>query len=194
MGSFSFLLRICDDTQEWGRKYISELYTKSTQDYQLSDIALTFTEGKANNCTIKERIEIGGKDERTVAYCMQRFYNQAIEYITIFRDGQDTEKRDFSFVREMTIEFDKIKFLLNLQIKRGEPSKLEVVIEYGSVGTKNSQFGKDFFINNEIRISNFRICDENGTENAIAIDAKGSGTSLTSKDWKKGLLCMPLAD
>lgn len=36
---------------------------------------------------------------------IERFREQSLTYVTIFRDGQDTEHRDFSFERRVMIEY-----------------------------------------------------------------------------------------
>lgn len=143
MGSFSFLLRICDDTQEWGRKNISELYVKSAQTYELEDIALNFGEGTANTCTIRETMTL--PDQERVKTIFYRFHKQALTYVTIFRDGQDTSLRDFAFERKLTIKCEKIKMEIQLKINNDEASKLTGVITYVSDHAINQLYGKDFF-------------------------------------------------
>lgn len=145
MGSFSFLLRICDDTQEWGRKNISELYTKSEQTYELKDIDLCFDgsdEQKANCCTIKEEITVPDRDSVINLIC--RFHEQALVYVTIFRDGQDTIARDFSFVRCLTIKTADISLELKLEVDKDKASRLCATVIFTSDEKKNQPFGEDF--------------------------------------------------
>ena len=140
MNSFAFLLRICDDTQEWGRKNISELYIKSGQEYSLDDISLS-----DEWCKIKETIKLSGNlPNDVINNLIRRFYKQATVYVTIFRDGQDTIKRDFSFSRETIIEFDKVKFELSLKIPKESASALTIQINYTSDETQNKAFNYDF--------------------------------------------------
>lgn len=143
MGSFSFLLRICDDTQEWGRKNISELYVKSTQTYELEDIALNFNKNTPNTCTIRETMTL--PDQESVKTVFNRFYKQALTYITIFRDGQDTILRDFTFVRWLTIKCGNIKMEIKLIINNDEASKLMGAVTYVSDRAVNQRYGRDFF-------------------------------------------------
>lgn len=145
MTSFSFLLRICDDTQEWGRKNISELYVKASQEYRLDDIDLTIdSEKKAHKCTIREEISLP-EDVRAVKTLIDRLQEQSITYVTIFRDGQDTVLRDFSFERKLKIKFnDKINFELTLLIAKDDASALTGEISYTSAGDVNELFGEKF--------------------------------------------------
>jgi len=143
MGSFAFLLRICDDTQEWGRKNISELYISSTQEYELQDIALVFNDGSANECKIIENITIPRQDN--VPDLIARFYEQALVYVTIFRDGQDTTSRDFSFKRTLNIKQDKIFMELVLEIDRDTASKLNGKVTFTSDASKNEPYGPTFY-------------------------------------------------
>lgn len=170
MGSFSFLLRICDDTQEWGRKNISELYVKSEQHYELSDIALTFgkNKGENNQCKIAEEINVA--DKESVKSLIHRFHEQTLIYITIFRDGQDTSNRDFAFHRQLQIKTGTRSpmFSLNLDIHQDEASYLGGTITYASTRTNNSEYGPAFFEELEkdygLKSSQFKIFDEKNNE------------------------------
>lgn len=147
MGSFSFLLRICDDTQEWGRKNLSELYVKSNQTYELKDIDLFFClEGKGqtqiNKCTVDE--QIGVPDKESAINLIRRFRDQALVYVTIFRDGQDTISRDFSFVRKLEIKTPDVPIALTLEVDKDRASQLQGILTLTSDSTKNQPFGKEF--------------------------------------------------
>lgn len=143
MNSFAFLLRVCDDTQEWGRKNISELYIKSGQSYNLKDISLD-----DEWCIIQEEINLSTDLPKDVIYSLiNRFYEQAKVYVTIFRDGQDTIKRNFSFDRETVVEFGQVKFNLSLKIPKDAASGLMVTIEYTSDREKNKVFNHEFIKN-----------------------------------------------
>ena len=145
MGSFAFLLRICDDTQEWGRKNISELYVKSGQSRELQDIDLSFDNSKeqmSNRCTIKEQIIVLDKD--SAIKLIKRFRDQALIYVTIFRDGQDTTSRDFSFTHCLTIKVADVSLAFKLEIDKDKASKLCGKIVFTSDKTKNNPYGQDF--------------------------------------------------
>ena len=124
MGSFAFLLRICDDTQEWGRKYISELYTPSSETYELKNTSLNFNDA-GNRCNVTEKIDVSkGGDAAGLFSLVQRFYKQSLTYITVFRDGLDTRKRDFSFKRMQTIANSDVTIELTLNIAKESAAEL----------------------------------------------------------------------
>lgn len=195
MGSFSFLLRICDDTQEWGRKNITELYVKSEQKYELKDICLNFhdhQDGTNNSCEIKERISVN--DGESVITLIRRFREQALVYVTIFRDGQDTNKRDFSFKRKLTIEVDSIAFDMTLEIKKEYASNLSGTITYTSSDQKNRAFGKEFF--ETIKAEAWSILDVDGKEliSAAELQKKPETEMPKASAWKQGEFSLSLAN
>ena len=162
MGSFSFLLRICDDTQEWGRKNISELYVKSAQEYELEDIDLTFGDAheKANRCTIREQITVS--DKESISSLVRRFREQALTYITIFRDGQDTTSRDFSFQKNLSLKTDDISLNVTLEVDKDKASQLTGSINYTSNSAKNSPYGESFLTS--LSTSSWTIYDNDRKE------------------------------
>jgi hypothetical protein len=125
MGSFAFLLIIADDTQEWGRKYLSELYTPSNNEYTLDKIELIINNNKHNICTIKESVIIKSKRKDDVINLLKRLQKQALNYIRIFRDGQDTKNRDFSFNKDILIKYGEITLDISLNISNDTASSLE---------------------------------------------------------------------
>ena len=171
MASFSFLLRICDDTQQWGRKNISELYVKTSQKYEPGNIDLSIDQQKdlkkrTHKCTIKEKISLPGEPE-SVIKLIERLRKQSLAYITIFRDGQDTISRDFSFERILLIECDeKIEFTLTLKIPKDGASELIGKITYTSDDSVNERFGEDFFnkIYESDPVNNWRIMNSGRKE------------------------------
>ena len=153
MGSFSFLLRICDDTQEWGRKYLSELYVKSSREYELQNIDLSFCKPEEqkseesdnlqiNLCTITEQMSV--PDQVNAIDLIYRFREQALVYVTIFRDGQDTDSRDFSFVRKLDIKVSNIIIAMTLRIDKDEASQLLGELTLSPDAAQNAHFGKTF--------------------------------------------------
>jgi len=146
MASFSFLLRICDDTQEWGRKNISELYVKSPQRYETKDIDWQFenVDGKEYGvCEIKETFTLSEPDQ--IVSLINGLRKQSLTYVTVFRDGQDTVHRDFSFRRESTITNEEISITMLLEIPYNKASKLSGAIRYTSNGKINDDFNDLFF-------------------------------------------------
>lgn len=194
MGSFSFLLRICDDTQEWGRKNITELYVKSEQKYELMDIDLNFNSPQDrpnNNCEIKEKISVN--DRESVITLIRHFREQALVYVTIFRDGQDTDKRDFSFKRNLTVEVQSISFDMMLEIKKECASNLSGTITYTSSAQKNGAFGKEFF--EIIAAESWSILNTDGEELiSTAVLQKKPETKLPgASTWRQGKFNISLA-
>lgn len=195
MGSFSFLLRICDDTQEWGRKNITELYVKSEQRYELKDIGLKFDsshDGKNNSCEIKEMISVN--DRESVITLIRRFREQALIYVTIFRDGQDTDKRDFSFKRNLTIEAESVSFEMTLEIKKEHASNLSGEISYTSDTHKNGPFGKEFF--ETIDAEDWTILDTDSKELISAATSQDTPDEEfpEASTWSKGKFNISLAN
>lgn len=182
MGSFSFLLRICDDTQEWGRKNISQLYVNSGQEHNLQDIILSFTDDPTqgtNKCTIKETMNI--PEDEKINNILLRFREQAMVYIMIFRDGQDTASRDFSFEKNLSITTDDISLSVTLNIDKDRASTLKGEVKYSSTQSKNKRFGKSFFDNLYP-----------GCESQI-LDASGKEADKNKADeWDKGNFTIPL--
>ena len=186
MGSFSFLLRICDDTQEWGRKNISELYVKSKQKYELKDIGIVFgNSNQGNTCTVQEEITV--QDREDVVSLIQRFREQALVYVTIFRDGQDTSRRDFSFERILTIKTDdNVEIKMSLSVDKEKASQLIGELKYTSDEDKNSAFGHKFYEDIakgcqwKIYNNNKEILLQSGT------DIKEDNESASAAAWEKG--------
>lgn len=99
MTTFSSLLFMCDELQEWGRKSWNELYTGLSD----SSISLTIDHFEPDGISVKEEINMKDiKDEQSVVQNIARvFKRQYSLYKTTFRDGQYTAKRDFDIVKEM---------------------------------------------------------------------------------------------
>ena len=181
MNSFAFLLRICDDTQEWGRKNISELYVKSGQEYTLNDISLD-----NELCSIKETVELSyALHEDVITNLVERFYEQAKVYVTIFRDGQDTIKRDFSFSRETEIKFGKVSFQLRLDIPKEKASSLDVTINYTSDVEFNRPFNYNFIKNiSHLNVESIKITTSDNKE-LFASDLE-KDDKIKEQTWKTG--------
>ena len=95
---FSYLLIICDDAQSWGRKEISELYVDKDTKYRFGDISIDIEHG---SWEISDSYMV--KNETDAKSILSAFRRQCINYVTIFRDGQDTIKRNFNFTWSMTL-------------------------------------------------------------------------------------------
>lgn len=97
--TFSSLLFLCDEFQEWGRKTWNELYTGLKE----NSIALKiekFSYDEVNVCETIDFQAIGNEDIIT-QNIIRVFERQYSLYKTTFRDGQDTAKRDFTLKKTM---------------------------------------------------------------------------------------------
>jgi len=191
MTSFSFLLRICDDTQDWGRKNISELYVKTNQVHKIEDIDLHINESEnSHKCTVHEEMSLTDETD-VVVNLIKRFRKQAIVYVTIFRDGQDTVLRDFSFERKLTIKHNNkgsdkdICITLLLQVDKDSASTLSGDIRYTSTGTINETFGKKFF-------DSFKNLDPNVGWEVFDIDGNKTDKKK-SAHWRSGKFAITLS-
>jgi hypothetical protein len=190
MCSFAFLLIITDDTQEWGRKYISELYVELGEEYKLNDIILTISGNKSNKCEISEEFKLREKHGIiSVKYLLQKLHTQAISYIMMFRDGQDTDNRDFTFIKECRITYDCIEATitidLKLDINNSEQSSFSGIIKYAKGNSINEDFNGEFFRN---------LFDDPEAKKNVFWKAEGElNTDLNNtKNWKTGTIVFPL--
>jgi hypothetical protein len=198
MNSFAFLLIVTDDTQEWGRKYISELYVESGIEYELNNIVLTVAENKSNKCEVSEEFilrdnhevdlrDIHGID--SVKNLLRRLHKQALSYIMIFRDGQDTGNRDFTFIKRCKITYEgsgaKITLDLTLVIDNGKSSSFTGKITYEKGNDINKKFDEIFFKN---------IFNEQSTKNLVCWKLEGDPNvdSENHKNWETGTISFPL--
>jgi hypothetical protein len=195
MGSFAFLLIIADDMQEWGRKYISELYVPAAITHSRNDIFLTVsgnTQKSPHQCRLSESVTVDKYDGwKAVVALLNRLREQALVYVTIFRDGQDTCKRDFLFIREFSIKYDtdeSITFDMKLKISNQDASVFTGIITYSPDGTKNKDFGKDFIKELKNRAGadvNWRVFDASDNEIKKPLAAN-------SGKWQSGTIAIKL--
>lgn len=117
--SFAFLLVVADDAQEWGRKSIKNLYTDEKTDYNFNSIIFSLipppkkedksTEEKpaeekpVSSIIVDEEYTVKPDDSNSIKEIIDssiRFYKSKKK---IFRDGQDTVNRNFSFEKKTRI-------------------------------------------------------------------------------------------
>jgi hypothetical protein len=148
MCSFAFLLIIADDSQEWGRKYISELYVKSEKEYELRDIKVEIGQNKnENNCEIVECFRLPENIE-DIAKLLKYLQEQCNNYIKIFRDGQDTINRDFVFGKKCEIEYQcnpMIKLDVTFKIDNKTSPTFAIIVVYTGDETTNEKMKEEFF-------------------------------------------------
>lgn len=100
--SFSLLLIIADDAQEWGRKQISELYVQKDTGYEFKGIDIVDAESsEGNTCIMTEQYTISS--DKQFKHILKQFRRISLGYNAWFRDGQDTDKRDFNFVKRTKV-------------------------------------------------------------------------------------------
>lgn len=134
--NFSFLLILCDDAQEWGRKYISELYVEKGEKYSYWGIDLSTekqkddekdTEKEVLVCTLTDEYELD--PSIPIDPVLSRFKEQSKTYRVVFRDGQDTKNRNFIFKRIMKInilESPKMEYTITLEVSITEQTTITV--------------------------------------------------------------------
>lgn len=125
---FSFLLIICDDAQEWGRKSISELYVNKSNKYSFGSIDLDLQGDVSNSCLFRDNQELN--DTSQLKILLRNFYKQSETYRSVFRDGQDTVKRNFNFTRQWGIIWSdsdgNISYIVKLDVSQDEQTKLTI--------------------------------------------------------------------
>ena len=128
--NFSFLLILCDDAQEWGRKSISELYINKTIEYEYDGLNIDLSQ-EIINVSFCEKFKNIDKEE-DVETVLSRFIDISLDYNEIFRDGLDTSNRNFCFQKKTETDFGKsngkVTITLSLNITKEESSKIKVVL------------------------------------------------------------------
>ncbi|WP_418817214.1 hypothetical protein [Phocaeicola sp.] len=122
---FSFLLILCDDAQEWGRKSITELHTKPSNTYTFESIECAL-DGEFFECKFKDKYQVNSESAKQV---LDSFKRQSKIYINIFRDGQDTVSRNFNFTRQVEIAViggNNVNYLLKLMVTTEEQTKIVI--------------------------------------------------------------------
>lgn len=127
--SFSLLLIIADDAQEWGRKQISELYVQKDTGYEFKGIEIMDTESSdGNTCVMTEQYTIS--NDKQFKHILEQFRRISLGYNAWFRDGQDTDKRDFNFVKRTKVVVkmgrSDIDVELSLHINKREASYFDI--------------------------------------------------------------------
>ena len=93
---FSFLLIICDDAQEWGRKSISELYVNKSNKYSFGSIDLDLQGDVSNSCLFRDNQELN--DTSQLKILLRNFYKQSepgLEYSAFL--CEDKQDDNFNF-------------------------------------------------------------------------------------------------
>ncbi len=100
--TFSSILFICDELQEWGRKTWNELYSG----LQSNAVNLSIDEFDPQAISVKEEINMEQVEEEQIFIDnIKRIWKRQYEhYKVIFRDGQYTQAREFNYKKEMEIK------------------------------------------------------------------------------------------
>lgn len=127
--TFSSLLFLCDEFQEWGRKTWNELYTGLKED----SISLEIENFSCEEVKIKETINLDSVEEAEIIVqnISRVFERQYSLYKTTFRDGQDTAKRDFTLAKTMIFSLkddgaEKREIIIRFELPKSEASFFEV--------------------------------------------------------------------
>jgi len=120
--TFSSLLYICDEIQNWGRKDWHELY--SAQELNTSEV--TINKFDKTEISYTENIELGAKTD-IKKFVQDLFNNQYSKYKKKFRDGLDSAQRNFDIIDKVIVEKDK---------KGSDKPKVEISISI--MGNKKS--------------------------------------------------------
>ena len=140
LNNFSFLLQLCDDAQEWGRKNISELYVDSLVDYDFDGITMSFSDTENSKVSIKESYELS--DINAAQSVLDGFFKQSTTYRDVFRDGQETMLRNFDFekcdVIKITKGANKITYKIKLQITSKKQTQITLSNDDGEIKSDDS--------------------------------------------------------
>ena len=127
MCNMSFLLILCDESQDWGRKSLSNLYVDEQAQYEFKDVDIDLSK-KPFVCKVQDFYKVKcdtAHSEQSVERIMKRFLGQSKTYRILFRDGQDTSRRDFDFHRIVEIEPSMSKkFEVDLKITTNDHAQI----------------------------------------------------------------------
>lgn len=139
--TFSSLLYICDEMQEWGRKAWNDLYTNINP----NSITLSIKKFNSESIEYSEEIKIDTiKEDELIVENIERIYTRQFEaYQLIFRDGQYTNSRTFNLKKEIKIiaatnGAEENNFIIKYDLLAKDVNKF-------SIDITNSKIDKDTF-------------------------------------------------
>lgn len=159
--TFSSMLFLCDELQEWGRKSWNEMYAG----LQPNAVKLSIEKFTPTEVDVIEEIDMGtiDKEVMVIENIVRIFIRQYEKYKVIFRDGQYTQARDFNLTKRMKLQLaqsgtqgNEISIVYTL--KAQEENRFEVNLKaskYKSSSTfkkelenkiSKSEFAKEFHI------------------------------------------------
>ena len=156
MLNFAFLLIMVDDAQEWGRKRISELYVKQNSNYEFSSIVPYFCVKKSpygdkeieiHRFVAKEQFKFPKGEVDNLKDILSSLMRQSKGYEEIFRDGQDTAKRNFIFEKKCDVVYEESKavtFHVEFVISNDEKPTFLVIVSSANTSAVNKKYSVDF--------------------------------------------------
>ena len=188
METFSFLLIIADDCQEWGRKNISELYVSEKPTYRFKNIVTIFNaapDSKDTNhiCTITESYSFEKQNKDVIIRIMKNLKKQFDNYSSLFRDGQDTKNRNFTFQKKCELSTklgSNVKYDVTFTIPKGKPSSFEIIFSSDNTNADIESHGENFLSKAYENISSKHV--ENKDQNTSVINSIKYNLELDSKE------------
>ena len=177
MLSFAYLLIIVDDSQEWGRKRLSELYVKSNSKYEFVGICLSFNQdtnkqgGWTHKCAISEQFSFLESDIEGVKRILKSIKSQYENYKEIFRDGQDTANRNFIFTKKCDVSLElnvKLTYKIEFKISNDDNSVFKIKLYSQGVTRHKDKYGLKFleeiYGKNNVKLSEPELSEPDSSE------------------------------
>lgn len=151
--SFAYLLIIADDSQGWGRKGICELYIKPKSKYEFNGITFKFNKDKnkqgiaIHECLISEQFKFEDGSIEELKKILKSLKEQKDSYNEIFRDGQETYKRNFEFIKICDLIYEGNKrttFEVEFKISNEERSNFVIKLKSDDIERTKEEFGFSF--------------------------------------------------
>lgn len=126
VATFPMILFVCDELQEWGRKSWKSMYRGVTN----SAVQLTIHSFNAKKIDYDEEIDMRNASGNQLVSNIERIIKkQYMLYLTTFRDGQYTARREFDFVKHIHIS-------INEDYKSIDKIDIDFSINHGSQDNK----------------------------------------------------------
>lgn len=104
VATFPMILFVCDELQEWGRKSWKSMYRGVTN----SAVQLSIVSFNAKKIEYKEEINMKNASANQLVSNIERIIKkQYMLYLTTFRDGQYTARREFDFIKHIQINVNE---------------------------------------------------------------------------------------
>lgn len=124
--TFPMLLFVCDELQEWGRKSWKSMYRGIAN----GGVFLIIDSFNAKKIEYTEKIDMSNALGKQMLENIDRIIKkQYILYLTTFRDGQDTAKRQFDYIKHINIKVSE-------DYKSIEAIDIDFSINHGSKDNK----------------------------------------------------------